>query len=67
MGKPSEDSEAISLDAERTKKFLRTLAEDPFLAVTVEADGEVTIYSCGLEPEHLERIKQALSDIQQEG
>jgi hypothetical protein len=51
-----------SSDDERSRKFLRTLAKDPFLAVLVDDQGEVTIYSKGLEPEHLDRIKQVLSE-----
>lgn len=64
MGK---QNDPVSLDIERSRKFLRRLAEDPFLAIVVAADGEVSIYGKGIDSAHLERIKSALTEIQSEG
>ena len=65
MGKS--ETKPVSLDLERSRKFLRKLAEDPFITIVVAEDGEVTIFSKGIEADHLERIKSALTEIQSEG
>lgn len=56
----------ISLSVERARKFLRLLADDPFIALVVTPPGEVRIFSKGIESDHLARIKEALEQIQQE-
>jgi hypothetical protein len=61
MAKKTDDR--ISLDREEAALFLQALVEDPFLAVVVAEDGEVTIYSKDLEPDHLERIKNVLTNL----
>lgn len=62
----AENGEVASLDLERSRKFLRTLAEDPFIAVVVAEDGEVRVFSKGIEPDHLARIKSVLTDLTRE-
>lgn len=55
------ESEALNEEIdEATRRFLSTLRTDPFLAVLIDSDGEITIYSKGLEPKHLERIRRVL-------
>ena len=56
----------ISLDQVRAKKFLDHLVGDPFMCLVVTDDGEVSIFSKDLDPEHLARIKKMLHDIEQE-
>lgn len=56
-------SEATELSVEESARFLHTLADDPFIALVVTAEGEVQIYGKGLEPEHIERIKQVLTQV----
>lgn len=56
----------VSLSAERTRKFFRSLAEDAFLALVVTEDGEVRIFSKDIEEDHLARIREVLTQIQQE-
>lgn len=59
-----EQNEPVSLDRERTRKFLNALAEDPFLAIVVTEEGQVKIFSStDLEPDHIERIKEVLVEI----
>ena len=59
-----EITEPISLDLERTRKFLNALAEDPFLAIVVTEEGQVKIFSSqDLEPDHVERIREVLVEI----
>ena len=60
-----EKGDVLSLDLERSRKFLRQLAEDPFIAVVV-TDGEVRVFSKGIEPDHLDRIKNVLTQITRE-
>lgn len=59
------EGSVVSLDVERSRKFLNLLAEEPFVAVVV-TDGEVRVFSKGIEPDHLERIKQVLRDLNDE-
>lgn len=60
-----EKGDVLSLDLERSRKFLRRLAEDPFIAIVV-TDGEVRVFSKDIEPDHLDRIKNVLTDITRE-
>jgi hypothetical protein len=60
------DAEVISLDLERGRKFLRVLAEESFIALVVTADGELEIFTKGIEEDHLDRIKAVLREIVQE-
>lgn len=62
---PSKDAnEPIQLDEERTRKFLKALAEDPFLAIVVTEEGRVRIFSStDLESDHIARIKEVLEEI----
>ncbi len=55
--------EPVSLDRERTRKFLNTIAEEPFLAIVVTGDDEVRIFAKDLEPEHIDRVREALIEI----
>jgi hypothetical protein len=60
---PDQPEENVrSLNKERTRRFLKLLAEDPFVAVVV-TDGEVRVFSKNIEPDHLARIKEALTDM----
>lgn len=61
-----DDDNAISLDREENSLFLQALVDDPFIAVVVTDEGQVTIYSKDLEPDHLARIKNVLLDLQGE-
>lgn len=56
----------VSLDAGRTRRFLKHLADEPFLAIVSDRDGQVVIYSKDIDSDHLARIKEALSEIQHE-
>lgn len=58
MDKKNKTSEEEADEA--TGRFLRTIRTDPFLAVLIDSDGEVTIYSKGLDSKHLDRIRQVL-------
>ena len=61
---PPRKDDPVSLDEERTRKFLQKLAEHPFLAIVVTDEGQVHIYSADdLEPEHISRIKEVLEEI----
>ncbi len=57
------DDAPISLDRERTRKFFRALAEESFLAIVVTEEGEVRIFSKDLETDHLDRIREVLTEI----
>lgn len=61
------DSEVISLDRERGRKFLKKLAEESFIALVVSADGELQIFTKGIEDDHLARIRTVLREIIEEG
>lgn len=50
----------------QAEKFLDRLAREPFMCVVVEKGGEVHLYSCDLDPEHLTRIRDHLKRIMQE-
>lgn len=56
----------VSLDVERSRRFLRRLAEDPFIAVVVTDEGKVSIFSKGIEDDHLDRIKTVLRELEGE-
>ena len=56
---------AVSLDAERTRKFFGHLAADPFITLVVAEDGEVRVFAKDIEPDHLDRIKEVLRDLQE--
>lgn len=64
-GTPEAEDNVLSLDLEKSRKFLNLLAEDPFVAVVV-TDGEVRVFSKDIEPDHLDRIKSVLSDLSRE-
>lgn len=53
----------ISLDVVRAGKFFRRLADDPFLAIVVDDEGEVSIFIKGLDSAHYDRIKGILRAI----
>lgn len=53
----------VTLNLEDSRKFLRRLADDPFIALVVDDEGELSIYVKGLEPHHLERIRGVLRAI----
>lgn len=65
MATRDSDERPVSLGLKRTRKFFDQLASDPFMAVVVADDGEVQIFSKGIEPEHLDRIKKVLSDLEE--
>lgn len=68
MSDHQNDSEVVvSLDRERGRKFLRTLAEESFIALVVSADGELQIFTKGIEEDHLARIRTVLREIIEEG
>lgn len=67
MKKNDSEAEVVSLDRERSRKFLRTLAEEPFIALVVSADGELQIFTKGIEEDHLDRIRTVLRSIVEEG
>lgn len=56
-------SNVVELDLERSRKFLQHIVEDPFVAVVVTDEGEVRVFSKDMDPEHLARIKNVLSDL----
>lgn len=62
-----QDASVHSLDLERSRKFLQHLVDDPFVTVVVTDEGEVRVFSKDIAPEHLERIKQVLTDLNSEG
>lgn len=59
-----ENEKIASLDRERASRFLTALAEDPFLCIVVAEDSKVSIYSKGLSEDHVSRIKEVLTDIE---
>jgi hypothetical protein len=65
--KPSKKNDPVSLDVERSRKFLKALAENPFITLVVTEDSGVTIYGKGLDQNTIERIKDALTEIQEGG
>ncbi len=44
-----------------SRKFLRRLADHPFIAVIVKDDGSVEIFSKGVTNENIAQIRQALN------
>lgn len=63
MNQNDSEAEVISLNRERGQKFLNVLAKEPFLALVVSADGELQIFTKGIEPDHLEQIRNFLREI----
>lgn len=61
-GKSEEN--VVELDRERARKFFDAIANDPFLAVVVTEDGEIRVFGKDIGPDHLDRIKEVLRDIQ---
>lgn len=57
----------VSLDVRRTTKFFRRLADEAFLAIVVDDEGELRIFTKGIEPEHIDRIREVLKEIITEG
>lgn len=60
------EREVFSLDSERSRKFLETIAAEPFLTVVVTSN-EVVIYGKDIESDHLDRIKNVLVQLTEEG
>lgn len=56
---------SISLDVERAKRFFQKLADEPFVCVVV-AEGEIQIYSKGMDDNAMTRIRNLLHEISQE-
>lgn len=57
-----------SLNNEKTRRFFKRLADDPFIAIVVDDEGELQIFTKGIDDEHLERIRTVLREIvDQEG
>lgn len=56
-----------SLDLEKSRIFLRRLAEDPFLCIVVtdDVDTKVLIYSKGIDHEHIKRIHDVIREIRE--
>lgn len=65
MGMNAEDDGAVSLDRVRTRKFFERLAEDSFIALVVTDDGEVTVFSKDIDPDHLTRIRTFLIELRE--
>ena len=57
------DLEPVPLKRWQAERFLDQLAAEPFMCMVVEEGGEVHLYSCGLEPEHLDRIREHLMQV----
>lgn len=53
----------VSLDVRRATKFFRRLADEAFLAIVVDDEGELQIFTKGIEPEHIDRIREVLKEI----
>lgn len=62
-----DDADVLDLSAERTKKFLRDVRENPFIAVVAYPNGDVCVYDKGLTPEVNTRIKEAVEASLSEG
>lgn len=58
-------AEPANIEKERSKRFLRKLADHPFIAVVVLDDGKVEMFHKGIELEHVERIREALDNIEE--
>jgi hypothetical protein len=65
MATRDSEERPVSLSLTRTRRFFDQLASDPFVAIVVADDGEVQIFSKGIEPDHLERIKKVLTDLRE--
>jgi hypothetical protein len=63
----NDPEDVISLDRERGAKFLKKLAEEPFIALVVSSEGELQIFTKGIEEDHLARIRTVLREIIEEG
>lgn len=61
------DDGILDLSAERTKKFLRDVRVNPFIAVVAYPNGDVCVYDKGLSPEVNARIKEAVEASLEEG
>lgn len=57
---PVEPAEVTQLDAVKARRFLRSLAERPFVAIVVEED-KVLIYSKGIDTDEALRRINALT------
>lgn len=60
-----EVSKPVELDLRRANKFLDHLAADPFVCIVVTDEGELHIFSKEMTPEQLERIKDRLTEIEE--
>lgn len=69
METPNEETAKgpVSLDVRRASKFFRRLADEAFLAIVVDDEGELCIFTKGIEPEHIDRIREVLKEIITEG
>lgn len=57
------EQNVTTLDVERSRKFLHKLADDAFIAIVVTDEGELQIFTKGIEPGHLDRIRNVLKEI----
>jgi hypothetical protein len=54
------NTEPTSLVGRRARKFLRRLADHPFIALVVNDNGSVEVFSKGITKENIQQIREAL-------
>lgn len=64
MAQKSKETTVSNLDAERTRRFFRKLADEPFLCIVITDTSQVQIFSKGLEQEHIDRIREVLKEVE---
>lgn len=60
-------ADVLDLEAEGTKRFLRAMRDNPFIAVVAYPNGDVCVFDKGITPEATERIKEAIEQTLEEG
>lgn len=60
---PSATAESvISMDAEKTKRLFVDMKEHPFIAIVVYGEGDIRVFTKGIEPDDIDAINVAIGN-----
>lgn len=54
------DGTLVNFEQQKSRRFLRDLRDNPFVAIVVYDDGDVSVFSKDVGPEQMARIREAI-------
>lgn len=61
------DGTIVNFEQQKSRRFLRDLRDNSFVAVVVYDDGDVSVFSKDVGPEQMARIREAIEGKLSEG